>query len=303
MAARSIVQFKEGTCAMRIDAHHHFWDPRKRDYYWMQGPEMEVIRRPMGPGDLRPLLAAAGISGTVTVQTVPDLGETREFLAVAEETDFVCGVVGWADLTSPELPETLASLKDEPGGRYLVGIRHQAHDEEDSAWLTRPDVVSGIRRVHEAGLAYDLLVKERELPAAIACADSLPADARLVVDHIGKPRIAESALQPWKDLISDIAKRPNVWCKISGMVTEADWETWSKDDLRPYVDHVISCFGSERVMFGSDWTVCLLAASYDEVVTATDDLLSDLTDQERLMVFGANAEKFYRLDRCRDARK
>ena len=135
---------------MRIDAHHHFWDPGKRDYYWMHGPAMAAIRRLMGPEDMRPLLAAARITGTVTVQTVPDLSETREFLALAEATDFVCGVVGWADLTSPDLPATLASLKDGPGGKYLVGIRHQAHDEEDAAWLARSDVVNGIRVVHEA---------------------------------------------------------------------------------------------------------------------------------------------------------
>lgn len=280
---------------MRIDAHHHFWDPRRRDYYWMGSDAMASIRRPLGPEDLRPLIDAAGISGTVVVQTIPDIDETREFLSIADEVSFVRGVVGWADLIGPDLPETLASLKTGRGGKYLVGIRHQVHDEVEQDWLLRPGVLAGIRHVHEAGLAYDLLVRERELPAAIAAVDNLPADARLVVDHIAKPRIGAGAMEPWKSLISEIAKRPNVWCKISGMVTEADWRSWSEDDLRPYVDHVLAAFGPERVMFGSDWPVCLLAAPYKRVVEVTESILSSLPSSARIGVSGGNAERFYRL--------
>lgn len=280
---------------MRIDAHHHFWNPKERDYYWMGGDLMAPIRTPLGPDDLRPLIEAAGVVGTVLVQTIPDLGETRDFLSLAARTDFVRGVVGWADLTAPDLADTLAALRAGPGGQYLVGIRHQAHDEADGDWLGRANVVAGIRRVHEAGLAYDLLVKERELPAAIRCVDALPDDTRLVVDHIAKPRIGDGAMQPWRDLIAEIAKRPNVWCKMSGMVTEADWRTWSEKDLRPYVDHILTAFGPERVMFGSDWPVCLLAASYARVVAAAETLLAGLSEEKRQAVAGGNAMRFYRL--------
>jgi len=280
---------------MRIDAHHHFWDPRRREYYWMGGDDMASIRRPMGPDDLRPLLAAAGISGTVLVQTVPEIEETREFLRVAEATDFVRGVVGWVDLTAADVAETLGALQNGEGGRYLVGIRHQAHDEGDPGWLARPDVIAGIRQVHEAGLAYDLLVKERELPAAIAAVDALPGDTRLVVDHIAKPRIAIGAMEPWAGLISELALRPNVCCKISGMVTEADIAHWSADDLRPYVEHVLAAFGPERAMFGSDWPVCLLAAPYDRVVGVADELMAGLPMLARTAMSGGNAERFYRL--------
>lgn len=280
---------------MRIDAHHHFWDPGKRDYYWMGGDAMAPIRRPLGPNDLRPHIEAAGIGGTIIVQTVPTLDETRELLGIAEETDFVRGVVGWADLTSPDLGNALSALKQERGGRYLVGIRHQAHDEPDANWLARPDVIAGIRQVVEADLAYEILAKERELPAAIAAVDSLPADARLAVDHIAKPRIAAGEMEPWKRLISEIAQRPNVWSKISGMVTEADWKNWSEDDLRPYVDHILAAFGPDRVMFGSDWPVCLLASSYGRIVDTADSLTAHLSPEAREAFRGGNAERFYHL--------
>jgi L-fuconolactonase len=258
---------------------------------------LAAIKRPIGVDDLRPLIDAAGIDATVIVQTIPDMDETREFLEIAEQTDFVRGVVGWADLTARDLPRDLAALKAGPGGRYLVGIRHQAHDEDDPDWLARPDVVAGIRYVLEADLAYELLVKERELPSAIRCVDSLPNDARLIVDHIAKPRIAAGELEPWKGLMTNIASRPNVWCKLSGMVTEADWTSWSPADLRPYADHVLSAFGPERVIFGSDWPVCLLAASYGEVVDTAESLIGGLTPSERAAIMGGNAARFYRLSR------
>lgn len=280
---------------MRIDSHHHFWDPTRRDYYWMGGEALAPIRRPLGPIDLKPLISAAGISGTVIVQTIPDLNETVEFLEIADDTDFVRGVVGWVDLTAPALPSVLQKLKSGKGGKYLVGIRHQAHDEDDANWLIRPDVLAGIQHVLDAGLAYDLLLKERELPAAIKAVDALPKDARLVVDHIAKPRIAAGEMEPWKELISEISKRPNVWCKLSGMVTEANWQSWTADNLRPYAEHVIESFGADRIMFGSDWPVCLLAASYEDVVATADTLISHLSDADKAKVQGGNAEQFYRL--------
>ncbi len=280
---------------MRIDAHHHFWDPGKRHYYWMDSDAVAPIRRPIGPEDMRPLLAAAGIDGTVVVQAVPDPGETTDMLEQAARTSFVRGVVGWADLASPSLAATLAALKEGPGGEYLVGIRHQAHDEADPDWLVRPEIIAGIRACHEVGLAYDLLVRERELPAAIACVEALPRDMRLVVDHVAKPRIASGVMQPWLDLMQRIAAFPNVHCKLSGMVTEADWGTWSVADLAPYANRVIELFGPERVMFGSDWPVSLLAAPYERVVAACDELVSSLSTAARDAIMGGNAQRFYRL--------
>lgn len=280
---------------MRIDAHQHFWDPGKRPYYWMDDSSAAPIRRPLGPEDMRPLLAAAGIDGTVVVQAVPDPGETAELLALAARTDFVRGVVGWADLASPSLALTLAALKASPGGDHLVGIRHQAHDEADPAWLARPEVIAGIRTCHDAGLAYDLLVRERELPAAVTCVEALPADTRLVVDHIAKPRIASGEMQPWLDLLARLAAFPNVHCKLSGMVTEADWQGWSVADLAPYANHVIDLFGPERLMFGSDWPVSLLAAPYAQVVGAGEELVSGLPEVARHAVMGGTASRFYRL--------
>src|SRR5690606_20967077 len=280
---------------MRIDGHHHLWDPGKRRYYWMEDDSLAPIRRPIGPEDMRPLLAAARIDGTIIVQAVPDAGETTDMLQQAAATSIVRGVVGWADLTTSSLAETLEAIKASQGGDYLVAIRHQAHDEEDAEWLARPEVIAGIRTCHEAGLAYDLLVRERELPAAIACVEALPEDVRLVVDHIAKPRIASGAMQPWLDLMRRIASYPNVYCKLSGMVTEADWHNWSVADLAPYANCVIELFGPDRVMFGSDWPVSLLAAPYERVVATCEELISELPDSAQKAIMGANAQRFYRL--------
>ena len=279
---------------MRIDSHHHFWNPETRDYYWMAGEALAPIRRPIGPGDMAPLLEAAGIDGTVIVQTVPSVDETREFLATAAEVEFIKGVVGWVDLTAPGIADELAGLKAGPGGRYLVGIRHQAHDEEDKAWLARPDVIEGVRACGAAGLVYDLLPKEPELPACITLARALP-EVQFVLDHIAKPRIAEGAMDPWAGLVEELAQLPNVSCKLSGMVTEADWKTWTVGDLEPYASRVLDLFGPERVMFGSDWPVCLLAASYEAVHSAAESLTSRLTPAEQAAVFGGTAMRIYGL--------
>ncbi len=280
---------------MLIDSHHHFWDPTKRDYYWMQGDALTAIRRPIGPEDLRPLLQDTGIDGTILVQTIPSVDETREFMATAAATDFVKGVVGWVDLTAPDVSAVLADLLASENGSYLKAIRHQAHDEDDKTWLARPDVIAGIRACGTAGLVYDLLPKEPELPSCITCVDALP-EVQFVLDHIGKPRIAEGSMSPWIDLVTDLAKRPNVACKLSGMITEADWTGWTVDDLRSYADTVLDIFGPDRVMFGSDWPVCLLAGEYTQVVDAARALTSGLSDEDKLKVFGQNAARIYKLD-------
>ena len=277
-----------------VDSHHHFWDPARRDYYWM-GEELAPIRRRFGPDDLRPLLEKAGVDRTIIVETLPSVDETREFLATAAKTDFVAGVVGWVDLTDPSVATTLDELRAGAGGDLLVGIRHQAHDEPDAGWLLRRDVLRGIEAVGEAGLVYDILVRTRELPAAVELVRRLPR-VSFVLDHIAKPRIAAGADDPdWERAMAPLSEYPNVTCKLSGMVTEASWTDWSLDDLRPYVRRALGWFGPERCMFGSDWPVCELAATYEEVVDALREILSELTPADREAVFGGNAIQVYRL--------
>jgi L-fuconolactonase len=272
-----------------VDAHHHFWDPARAEYPWLTD-ELAPIRRAFGPDDLRPELARAGVDRTVLVQTRGSLEETREFLAVAAATDFVAGVVGWADLTDAGVGATLAALQ--AGSPWLVGIRHQVHDEADPGWLLRADVRRGLRAVGEAGLVYDLLVRPRELPSALAVARELP-DVRFVVDHAAKPRIRAGAEDPeWAERLAPFADLANVDCKLSGLVTEADWSGWRTDDLAPYVQRVLGWFGADRVLFGSDWPVCLLAAPYERVLSALRELLPAGAAPA---VLGENARRMYRL--------
>jgi len=278
---------------MIVDAHHHFWDPATADYPWLTD-ELASIRRAFGPADLAPELEAAGVEATVLVQTRSSVDETVEFLATAATTSFVRGVVGWVDLTDPAVTDVIARLRDAPGGDRLVGIRHQAHDEPDPDWLVRDDVVRGIAAVGSAGLVYDLLVRPRELPAALALARRLP-DVRFVIDHLAKPAIASGELGPWDARMATFRELDHVSCKVSGMVTEADWSSWKPRDLQPYVDQVVDVFGPNRLLFGSDWPVCLLAASYGEVVAAARDTLAGLSESERAQVFGGTAATAYRL--------
>jgi L-fuconolactonase len=276
-----------------VDAHHHFWDPATADYPWLTD-ELATIRRAFGPADLAPELEAAGVEGTVLVQTRSSVDETVEFLATAAATPFVRGVVGWVDLTDPGVGDVLARLRAAPGGERLVGIRHQAHDEPDPDWLVREHVVRGVAVVGGAGLAYDLLVRERELPAALALARRLP-DVRFVVDHLAKPRIASGELEPWATRLAEFRELDHVACKVSGMVTEADWSSWIRRDLQPYVDRVLDVFGPDRLLFGSDWPVCLLAGGYADVVGAARATLGELGERDREKVFGGTAEAVYRL--------
>jgi L-fuconolactonase len=234
------------------------------------------------------------VSRTVLVQSRSGVDETREFLVLAEATPFVAGVVGWADLTDRRVAETIARLQSGPGGRRLVGIRHQVQDEPDPDWLGRADVRAAVATVGAAGLVYDLLVRPGQLPAAVAIVRALP-DVRFVVDHIAKPPIASGALEPWASAIRPLGELANVWCKVSGMVTEADWTGWTTADLRPYVDHVVDVFGPDRLLFGSDWPLCLLAGSYERVFDAASEALERLSTDERAAVFGGNATEVYHL--------
>ena len=279
---------------MIIDAHQHFWDPARADYPWMDAPELTPIRRAFGPADLAPLLSANGIDASILVQCRSALAETEEFLRIAHATPSVIGVVGWADLTDAALGETLEQLRASPGGDKLVGIRHQVHDEADPEWLLREDVQRGLTAVFAHDLAYDFLVRTRELSAAIATAQAFP-QARFVLDHAAKPPIADGGSDEWSDRIAALAACGNVWCKVSGLATEAVWSDWDAELLFPFVAHAATCFGEDRLIFGSDWPVCLLAGSYGEIKGALEACLMKLGPQVREKAFGANAKAAYRL--------
>ena len=285
--------------AVRIDAHHHFWDPARYFYPWMEGSAMDPVRKRFSPEDLQGELSKSGIDGTVLVQTLLSLDESRELLETASHWEWVRGVVGWVDLTADDVPDQLDELRASPGGERLVGVRHQVHDEEDPRWLCRAEVRRGLAAVASRGLTYDLLLRAREIPAATETAQALP-ELSFVVDHIAKPRIADRSDPAWEAGMPGLAALPNVQVKLSGMVTEADWTSWTPGDLRPFVSRVVDLFGTQRLMFGSDWPVCLLAVpSYQEVVAALEEALGDLSEDESRQVFGANAERFYGLARPR----
>ncbi|MGW1006023.1 amidohydrolase family protein [Streptomyces sp. NPDC002520] len=277
-----------------IDAHHHVWDLAVRDQEWITGPELAPLRRTFSLSDLRPPAERAGVGATVMVQTVTVPEETPEMLAQAAADPLVAGVVGWTDLTAPDVADTLARLRELPGGGRLVGIRHQVQSEPDPQWLVRDDVLRGLSAVADAGLAYDLVILPHQLPAATAAARRLPG-LRFVLDHIGKPGIAAGALEPWASELRDLAAEPNTFCKLSGLVTEADWQGWTVDDLRPFAETVLGSFGPDRVMYGSDWPVCTLAADYAEVLDAARALTAGLSVAERGGVFGGTAANAYRL--------
>lgn len=279
---------------IRIDAHHHVWDLARRPQGWLDGPAMAAIRRDFVLADLAPLTQAAGIDRTVLVQVLPSVAETAEFLALAEKSALIAGVVGWADLTSASVPETLSALRSGRGGGHLAGIRHLVQGERDPRWLARPDVRQGLRAVADAGLVYDLLTLPRQLPATIDTVRALPG-LTFVLDHISKPRIGSGELEPWATLIRELAAEPNVYCKLSGMVTEVGPPRWTVAALRPYAEVVLDAFGPPRVMFGTDWPVCLLAASYADVVSAARELTAALAPDEKAQVFGGTAARAYRL--------
>jgi L-fuconolactonase len=276
-----------------VDAHQHFWDPARADYPWMTGAAAR-LRRPYGPADLEPHLRACGVDWTIAVQARMDVAETHELLEVAAGADFVAGVVGWVDLAGPDVAGALAELRAAPGGSRLVGIRHQVHDEADAAWLLRPEVQRGLAAVGDAGLVYDLLVRTRELPAAVETARRHPG-LRFVVDHLAKPPIASGEIDEWAAAMAPFAALGHVSCKLSGMVTEADPATWTPATLEPYVRHVLDLFGPGRCMFGSDWPVCTLVAPYERVVAALEQCLRGLAEADRASVFGATAIRVYRL--------
>ncbi|MFC6085909.1 amidohydrolase family protein [Sphaerisporangium aureirubrum] len=279
----------------RIDAHHHMWDLSRRSQSWLESPAMAPIHRDFTLSDHAAEAAKAEIGGSVLVQVLADAEETREFLALAARSETVAAVVGWADLTRPGLGDELAALAGSPGGDLLRGIRHLVQGEADPRWLARDDVRGGLRRVAAAGLAYDLLVLPHQLPAAIETVRALP-ELSFVLDHLAKPPIASGDLEPWAGLIRELAAEPNVTAKLSGLITEAASD-WDADALWPYVDVALDAFGPGRLMFGSDWPVCLLAGSLPLWAETVTELLTraGLPAAEREAVFRGTAARVYRL--------
>ncbi|MFE9808509.1 amidohydrolase family protein [Streptomyces sp. NPDC005548] len=279
---------------MRVDAHHHVWDLAVRDQDWITGPELQPLRRDFGMPDLGPEAAAAGVDRTVLVQTVTVAEETPELLRLAERNPLVAGVVGWTDLTRPDVADELTRLRELPGGHRLKGIRHQVQGESDPGWLLRPDVRRGLAAVAEAGLVYDLVVLPHQLPACVRAAAGHPG-LTFVLDHLGKPPIASGPPEPWAGAVRALAALPNTACKLSGLVTEADPARRTPDDLRPYADTALAAFGPGRTMFGSDWPVCTLAATYGEVMHIAEELTTGLSPGEREAVFAGTATRVYGL--------
>jgi len=275
---------------MRVDAHQHFWTYDAERYPWI-GAGMERLRADFLPRDLERLLAASGLEASVAVQARQDLDETRWLLELAREHAFVAGVVGWVDLCSPAVEDELARLAGEP---KLRGVRHVVQDEPDDAFLLRPDFQAGIARLARFGLVYDLLIHPRHLVVAAQLVDRFP-DQPFVLDHLAKPFIARGELEPWGRHLRALARRPNVHAKLSGLVTEARWTGWSAADFAPYLDLALEAFGPRRLMFGSDWPVCTLAAEYAEVRAIVDDWAAELAPSEHAALFGDNAARFYGL--------
>lgn len=277
----------------RIDAHQHFLDPQRFCYPWMSGP-VAALRRQLGPAELEGELRAAAVTGTVVVQACHDPAETQWLLEVAARVPWVLGVVGWVDLAARGVGDELARLRGGPGGHLLVGVRHQAHDEDDPAWLLREEVQQGIAAALDAGLAFDLLVRTRETGAARRVAERF-AEGRFVLDHLAKPPVRTGELGPWRAGLESLAACPNVVAKVSGLVTEADWSRWSPADLLEPLEVAATAFGPERLMVGSDWPVCTLAAGYEEVLAVADLLCRGWSESERRALWGETAGRAYRL--------
>ena len=274
----------------KIDAHHHLWLYDQQNYGWID-QSMGVLRRDFLPAHLDKELRSAGIDGAVAVQAQQTLSETAWLLSLADQFPFIRGVVGWAPIASEDFSTHLDHLQSYA---KLKGLRHIIQSEPDDNFILNASFNRGIARLKNTGLVYDILIFERHLPVAIQFADRHPQQ-KLVLDHVAKPRIRERAMEPWRRNIAELAKCENVYCKLSGMVTEADWSAWSPPDLWPYLEVVLEAFGPQRLMVGSDWPVCLLAVSYSGWYNLLNSFLEKLTVSEREKILGGTASEVYRL--------
>lgn len=277
---------------MILDTHQHFWRVERGDYHWMT-PEVPILYRDFVPEDLRPHLRKAGVWRTVLVQAAQTVAETDYLLDLAATTDFVAGVVGWLDLEDKDFPNQLSTYRANP---HYLGVRPMLQDLEDDAWILRPQVLANLAHLAEKRFPFEFLTYSRHLPHVVEALRRTPG-LHALVDHISKPPIASGKLEPWKSLMTEVASFQNVYCKLSGMITEADHITWSPKDLRNYVGHVYDSFGEDRVMFGSDWPVCNLAGSYAEVCNALRVTLGDrLNSAQMEKLFFSNGMRFYSIE-------
>jgi L-fuconolactonase len=280
---------------MKIDSHHHLWDLSVRPQTWMVGDNMDSVRRNFDVSDLREAIAGTGIEKTILVHATTTHEETYEMLELAEKEPLIIGVVGWLQIDSPSAVAECEKYLAAPGGSYLKGIRDVAQDLPDSQYLAKPQSIATVQQLGRLGLVYDILTKTPELKAGIDLVRACP-DVQFVLDHISKPYISRQELEPWKSLITELAKFENVSCKISGMVTEANWNTWETSDFHPYVDHIIESFTPQRIMFGSDWPVALLATqSYRDVVSLAEKVTSRLSASEKLSFWSGHAAHAYKV--------
>lgn len=273
-----------------IDTHHHLWKYNHQEYGWMDD-SMSLLKKDYLPEDLEPQLKAAGVSATVVVQARQSLVETRWLLTLAEQNPFIKGVVGWFDVRSPDLVQQLKEFAHHP---KMVGARHVIHDEADDDFMIRSDFKTGIVYLGAYGLCYDLLLFPRHLQRAIQLVKYFPRQ-RFVLDHLGKPSIKTGELEPWREDITGLAAYPNVWCKLSGMVSEADVKNWSPKDLVPYMETVLEAFGPNRVIMGSDWPVCRLAGEYRQVMKIVPDFIASLNSADQARILYKNAIDCYQL--------
>ncbi|MFC8343247.1 amidohydrolase family protein [Streptomyces sp. NPDC057280] len=281
-----------------VDAHHHLWDLSHRPQPWLDDPSVASIRRTFTPDDLRSTAthAVAGrrLHGTVVVQCIPDVPETEDLLALADQEPLIQAVVGWADLASPAIGDVLDRLTAGPGGRYLRSLRHLVQGETDPNWLQRPDVERGLGAARDRGLRYDVLVRDHQLGQAVRLAERFP-DLPQVLDHAGKPDLVRQEVADWERGIRRLAAHPHVVCKVSGLITEADHEKWTVDDIRPAWDVLVSAFGPERLMFGSDWPVANLAGGWNRWAATVDELLTGWSESDVHALLAGTATAFYGL--------
>ena len=276
---------------LKIDSHHHFWKYNDVEYSWIDD-QMAVLKMDFLPKELNSLIDQADIDGTVVVQARQSLEETEWLLHLADENEFINGVVGWVDLCSDQIESQLEKFAFHP---KLVGIRHVIQDEADEDFILRKDFANGISLLKKYNLTYDILIFARHLPQTIKFVENFPNQI-FVLDHIAKPEIKNHKLSPWKEDIIELGRHKNVFCKLSGMVTEADWKNWSAKDFRPYLDIVTEAFKTDRLMFGSDWPVCLLTGSYSKILTLVNDYFSEFSEDEKKNLFGLTAMKVYDLE-------
>lgn len=275
---------------MRIDSHQHFWIYNPSEYGWISD-DMEILKKDYLPGQLQKELFSVGFDGSITVQARQTLEETKWILGLAEQNSFIKGVVGWVDLCSPEIEEQLAQFSKHP---KLVGVRHVVHDEPDDNFILRKDFLNGISHLKKFGLAYEILIFPRHLPNTIQFVSRFP-EQLFILDHIAKPLIKDKKVSPWKEGIEKLAGYKNVYCKLSGMVTEADMKNWKKEDIIPYLDIVFDAFGPDRLMIGSDWPVCRVAGLYQQVMKIVPDYIETYSDEDKNKILGENALRVYRL--------